>query len=83
MLLRGLGENSKASAQLLERVRKMVPDVVAIDASLRQPFSILEYELVMNRWVAAACNALGINQVVWPGKGQDGPLYLLDKPLYL
>jgi len=39
------------------------------------PLDVFFYEMLFNRILCAGVEALGIDQVQWPGKGQDGPLY--------
>lgn len=39
------------------------------------PWGILEMEVAMNSFLQEAIPSLNINQVEWPGKGEDGPLY--------
>lgn len=45
------------------------------------PESLFFYEMLFNRILLDAVGKLGIDQVNWPGKGADGPLYNWDTGL--
>lgn len=81
---------SGALHRLAERIKQLdtrasavgYPSCVSIACShLPEPFGIFELEMVMSRLVVHYICQYGINQISWPGKGLDGPLYLLDEPL--
>eukprot|EP00762_Andalucia_godoyi_P003880 ANDGO_08555.mRNA.1 hypothetical protein len=69
-------------SSLAERLRQMVPSLVQVASDLPAPYRIFEFEFILNRYIAQACESLQINQMDWPGKGLDGPLYLLDHVLF-
>lgn len=46
------------------------------------PTNIFFYEMLCNRVLEQAVIELGIDQINWPGKGRDGPLYTFEEPLY-
>jgi creatinine amidohydrolase/Fe(II)-dependent formamide hydrolase-like protein/fructoselysine-6-P-deglycase FrlB-like protein len=45
------------------------------DARLPEPLAVLEHEAMVNELVLAAIATRRLDQVAWPGKGRDGPLY--------
>ncbi|WP_395821326.1 creatininase family protein [Archangium minus] len=66
-------------AELLSRFETMlVPErhaLVRCEARLPGPLAIFEHEAMMNHLMLRVIEARRINQVRWPGRGLDGPLY--------
>ena len=74
-------------AELLACLAKMlVPErhtLVRLPAQLPGPLAIFEHEALLNHLMVAGIKARGIDQVRWPGRGLDGPLYNLGEDLPL
>jgi creatinine amidohydrolase len=74
-------------ADLLGRIREMCEgaglQLLHADTGLAAPEDLLpiEAEGLMNPVVLRLAEGLGIDQVRWPGKGQDGPLYHYTGPI--
>ncbi|MGJ3243098.1 MAG: hypothetical protein ACFE0O_09115 [Opitutales bacterium] len=51
-----------------------------LEAELPPAWRILEYEWMLNHRLADWIDTLQIDQVAWPGKGRDGPIYSLQAP---
>ena len=69
---------------LLVRFEAMLePDrhtLLRLHASLPSPFALLEHEMHLNALLLHELEARGIDQVRWPGRGLDAPLYGLSSP---
>ena len=61
---------------LLERSRAPVWEVYS---SLPSPWSILEFEAVLNHFMLKVIKEFKVNQRDWPGKGEDGSLYCIKE----
>ena len=55
--------------------------VIELAATLPGPLAIFEHETMLNALVLHYIAANHIDQVDWPGRGKDTPLYKLDAPL--
>ena len=69
-LLAGFEAMLDPARQILLRLR----------ASLPSPFAILEHEMHLNALLLAELGRSRIDQVRWPGRGLDAPLYDLRSP---
>tara|TARA_B100001248_G_scaffold262395_1_gene258112 strand:- start:51327 stop:52337 length:1011 start_codon:yes stop_codon:yes gene_type:complete len=49
-----------------------------LQATLSSPWSILEYEMILNHWLLGELKKSSIDQKNWPGKGEDAKLYDID-----
>jgi fructoselysine-6-P-deglycase FrlB-like protein len=71
--------NTRTEENYLERTLKMLnlqPTTVwIVKSDLPICYRILEYEMVLNHFLIPACSTLKINQIDWPGKGFESPLY--------
>jgi creatinine amidohydrolase len=69
---------------LLVRFEAMLePDrhtLLRLHAWLPSPFALLEHEMHLNALLLHELEARGIDQVRWPGRGLDAPLYDLSSP---
>jgi creatinine amidohydrolase len=52
--------------------------LVRLAATLPGPLAVFEHEALVNELLLRAIAARGIDQVDWPGRGMDAPLYALD-----
>ena len=81
-LLTGPDESDR---QAVEKVQQLWEAVKAplreVQSPLPFPASLLYYEAFFNALMVRFANRLDVNQVEWPGKGLDGPLYGLDSRL--
>lgn len=77
--------DTRTEEDYLERILKMLnPQSVPlwiIKSNLPTCYRILQYEMVLNYFIVHAINELKVNQIDWPGKGLDGPLYEISQPL--
>jgi hypothetical protein len=68
----------------LERTLKMLgsksSQVWIIRSDLPICYRILQYEMVLNHLLMLALDELNIDQINWPGKGLDYPLYEINQP---
>jgi creatinine amidohydrolase len=53
--------------------------LVRLAATLPAPFAVFEHEALVNELLLRGIAARGIDQVDWPGRGKDAPLYALDR----
>ncbi len=64
---------------MLARVEAMlVPErhrLVRLPATLPGPLAVFEHEALMNELMVRVIEADGLDQVSWPGRGADAPLY--------
>jgi creatinine amidohydrolase len=51
--------------------------LVRVPATLRGPLAILEHEAAVNALMLRWIEARGVDQVRWPGRGREAPLYAL------
>jgi creatinine amidohydrolase len=69
---------------LLQRFEAMLDPachtLVRLRASLPAPFAVLEHEMQLNAVLLRDLAARGVDQVRWPGRGADAPLYQLAAP---
>jgi creatinine amidohydrolase/Fe(II)-dependent formamide hydrolase-like protein/fructoselysine-6-P-deglycase FrlB-like protein len=72
-------QDAPAEADLLARLERMLVrgrhSLVRLDATLPGLLAILEHEAMLNHLMLRVIEARGIDQVRWPGRGLDGPLY--------
>jgi creatinine amidohydrolase/Fe(II)-dependent formamide hydrolase-like protein len=54
--------------------------LLRLHASLPSPLALLEHEMHLNALMLCELEARGVDQVRWPGRGLDGPLYDLSSP---
>lgn len=77
--------NTCTEEDYLERTLKMLrpqPDPLwIIKSDLPICYRILQYEMVLNHFLIQALSELKVNQIDWPGKELDGPLYEVSQPL--
>jgi len=52
--------------------------LVRLAATLPGPFAIFEHEALLNELMLRVIAARAVDQVDWPGRGKDAPLYALD-----
>jgi creatinine amidohydrolase len=71
-------------APLLARFESMLDPsrhaLVRLDATLPAPLAPLEHEMQLNALLLRDVAARGVDQVRWPGRGADAPLYHLGEP---
>ncbi len=69
---------------LLQRFEAMLDPprqaLVRLRATLPSPFALLEHEMQLNALLLGEVEARGVDQVRWPGRGADAPLYQLAAP---
>lgn len=69
---------------LLSRFESMLDParhtLLRLHASLPSPLALLEHEMHLNALLLHELEARAIDQVGWPGRGLDGPLYDLSAP---
>jgi creatinine amidohydrolase len=74
-----------AEAELLARLREMLdPErhrVIVYEAKLPAPYSIFEHEAMLDRVCLRFIEERRLDQVRWPGRGADRPLYAMSEPL--
>lgn len=63
--------------ELLERARSMLePEfTLTLRASLPGAYALLEFEYAISWMVVKLIERFGVDQIAWPGRGSDGPLY--------
>jgi 3,4-dihydroxy 2-butanone 4-phosphate synthase / GTP cyclohydrolase II len=70
--------------ELLDRLATMlVPErhvLVRLPASLPGVLALFEHEALLNGLVLAYVEARGVDQMDWPGRGRDAPLYGYERP---
>jgi creatinine amidohydrolase/Fe(II)-dependent formamide hydrolase-like protein len=54
--------------------------LVRLPATLPSPLAVLEHEMQLNALLLRDLEARGVDQVRWPGRGRDAPLYRLTAP---
>jgi len=54
--------------------------LIRLPASLPSPLAVLEHEMQLNALLLRELEASRLDQVRWPGRGRDGPLYDLATP---
>ncbi|TVR50345.1 MAG: creatininase [Puniceicoccaceae bacterium] len=68
-----------AEAELADRTRRMLEGAdlehATVTAAAAPPLAVLEFEACFNALVIDLIRRLDINQVAWPSKGRDDPLY--------
>jgi creatinine amidohydrolase len=73
--------DSEIERELLLRLKQMVvPErhiIVQLQSVLPSPLSIFDHEAMLNELTLKVIEARKIDQVRWPGKGLDAPLYNL------
>lgn len=65
---------------ILSLISKTGSTVRVIESPVAEPWAFVYYELVLNRIMSEAISNLGVNQIDWPGKGEDAEVYLLNTP---
>lgn len=76
--------NTCTEADYLERTLKMLGSsslVWIIRSDLPICYRILQYEMVLNHLLMLALSELKVDQINWPGRGLDYPLYEVSQPL--
>jgi len=76
-----LSRNAPYESELFERVRATLEPQhrwLDLKAQLPEPLQIFEHEAAMNTLVLAAIADRRVDQVEWPAKGGDRPLYGID-----
>jgi creatinine amidohydrolase/Fe(II)-dependent formamide hydrolase-like protein len=71
---------------LLDRFEAMLDltrhTLIRLPASLPEPLAVLEHEMQLNALMLRDLEARGVDQVRWPGRGAEAPLYrLAELPL--
>jgi creatinine amidohydrolase len=54
--------------------------LLRLHATLPSPLAVLEHEMHLNALLLHELEAAGIDQIRWPGRGRDAPLYDLSSP---
>lgn len=79
-----LTSNSPDDKELLKHVTPLLENIKAphwiLLATLPHPWSIFEFECILNHFVFKLIQMLKINQRRWPGQHLDSPLYNLNQP---
>ena len=69
---------------LLDRFEAMLDPgrhtLLRLPASLPAPLAVLEHEMQLNALLLRDLEARAVDQVGWPGRGGDAPLYLMAEP---
>src|SRR5262245_53974572 len=69
---------------LLDRFETMLDParhtLVRLAASLPAPLAVLEHEMQLNALMLLDLEARAVDQIRWPGRGADAPLYRLAEP---
>lgn len=63
---------------IADLVEKTESELLVIESPIAEPWAFVYYELALNRVLLRAIQVSGIDQKQWPGKGEDGEVYLLD-----
>jgi creatinine amidohydrolase/Fe(II)-dependent formamide hydrolase-like protein/fructoselysine-6-P-deglycase FrlB-like protein len=79
-------DDAPEESALLARLERMLDParhrLVRLHAPLSGPQAILAHEAQLDALLVRALDASDVDQIAWPGKGRDGPLYDLDaRPL--
>jgi creatinine amidohydrolase len=76
--------NAPGESALLARLEAMLdPErhrLVRLTATLPGPLAILEHEAQLNALVLRFIAERRLDQVAWPGRGREAPLYGIDRP---
>lgn len=80
VLLKSQGPQEDAlAARCQEMLQSISITPWIIDSPHRTPLSIFSHEVALNAFLLQAMQAWKIDQLNWPGKGLDGPLYSLSE----
>lgn len=79
LCLQGIASHEK---ELFNKAQTMIENCCSvsttISAELPFPWNILEYEMILNHWLANNLKNERVNQKNWPGKDEDASLYAID-----